>query len=164
MMDATELIPDGFHPQFPSKTPDFSQEVKPLSRSALKVPIRYYFIDFGESSWFRSETSSEGDGKSGYLPVDKTLRRLVQGGKCQDRLIPELNSRNPYDPFIFDVGILGDVFEVAFYAVSFTHLSARRSSLSLEILESCVLVLPGQWNEYPQTLATGIRRRGIAVL
>jgi hypothetical protein len=118
MMDATELIPDGFHPQFPSKTLDLSQKVNPLSRSALKVPIRYYFIDFSESSWFRSETSSEDDGKPARQPVDKTLRRLVYGGDCQDPLIPELNSRKPYDPFIFDIGVLGDVFEEAFYWVS----------------------------------------------
>jgi hypothetical protein len=124
MMDATELIPDGFHPQFPSKTPDFLQEVKSLSRSALEVPIRYYFIDFGESSWFRSETSSEDDDKPVHQPVDKTLRRLVQGGKCQDQIIPELNSRKPYDPFMFDIGVLGDAFAVALVAVSSTHLSA----------------------------------------
>jgi serine/threonine protein kinase len=136
MMDATELIPDGFHPQFPSKTLDLSQEVKPLSRSALKFPMRYYFIDFGESSWFRAATSSEDDGKPARQPVDKTLRRLVQGGKCQDQLISELNSRKPYDPFIFDVGILGDVFEVAFVEVSSTQSSARTFSLSLEILQS----------------------------
>jgi hypothetical protein len=118
MMDATELIPDGFHPQLTSYSLDYSQEVKPLSRSAVKVPIRYYFIDFGESSWFRSATSSEGEGKPVHQPVDKTLRQLVQGGRCQDQLIPELNSRKPYDPFIFDIGVLGDVFEVEFVVVS----------------------------------------------
>ena len=125
MMDADNLIPGGFHPQKNEKTPDLSRNVKPMRRCGLKEPVRYYFIDFGISSWFRDPDSAEVNDSEGQKTANKALRRLVKGNICQDKFPPELNSRKPYDPFLLDICILGDVMTKAFIDVSACQ---RRSS------------------------------------
>ena len=125
MMDADNLIPEGFHPQKHEKTPDLSRKVKAMRRCDLKEPVRYYFIDFGISSWFRDPDSAEDNVSEGQKSANKALRRLVKGNICQDKFPPELNSRKPYDPFLLDICILGDVMTKAFIDVSAYQ---RRSS------------------------------------
>ena len=118
MMDASHLVPEGFHPQRPHRTLDFSRDVVPLRRSKLKVPVRYYFIDFGLSSWFRNAETEVAATKETLQPADKSLRQLVRGNVCQDPFVSELNTRKPYDPFMLDMGILGNVIKVALVDVS----------------------------------------------
>jgi serine/threonine protein kinase len=127
MMDATDLIPGGFHPRFQDRSPDFSRRVKPRKRSCLKTPVRYYFIDFGLSSWFRKADSN---GTKGCNQVDKSLRRLVTGNKCQDPCVAEMYSQRPYDPFVLDVGILGNVFRRTLVTVRPYVLCSPRGSRS----------------------------------
>jgi hypothetical protein len=127
MMDATDLIPGGFHPRFQDRSPDFKRRIKARKRSSLKTPIRYYFIDFGLSSWFRKADS---DGTEGYNQVDKSLRRLVTGNKCQDPCVAEMYSQRPYDPFVLDVGILGNVFQRTLINVRTYTLRSSRDSPS----------------------------------
>ncbi|KAH8103565.1 kinase-like domain-containing protein [Cristinia sonorae] len=92
MMDAAVLYPDGHHPIKPWRTPDISGSSKVLKRS--HHPIKYYFIDFGLSTYFEI-------GESPY----------VLGAKCADRTPPELSNEIPYNAFMLDVYILGHVFE-----------------------------------------------------
>jgi hypothetical protein len=118
MMDANELIPDGFHPRRMDRSPDLSRRIKPLRRHDLKQPIRYYYIDFGISSWFRDAKRADSDMDYWHRPADKKLRRLVRGNVCQDPRAQDVYTTDPYDPFLLDICILGDVFLVAFVRVS----------------------------------------------
>ncbi|KDQ20061.1 hypothetical protein BOTBODRAFT_51419 [Botryobasidium botryosum FD-172 SS1] len=95
MMDATDLYPDGFHPQERDLAPDGTHDAKMRDRTAAPQP-RYYIIDFDLSTWFR-----DGDGNSD---------RLVTGKLGQDSSAPELSDDVPYDPFKVDVYTLGNVF------------------------------------------------------
>jgi hypothetical protein len=125
MMDATDLIPGGFHPRLHDRSPDFSRRLKTRKRSSLKTPVRYYFIDFGLSSWFRKADS---DGTESHTQVDKSLRRLVTGNKCQDPNVAEMYSQRPHDPFVLDIGILGNVFDrTLIYVRPFALRYLRRS-------------------------------------
>lgn len=146
-MDATNLIPGGFHPRLLDKTFDFKRQIKPLKRSSLKEPVRYYFIDFGLSSWFRKVDSDDSEATVNG-PADKSLRRLVKGNKCQDPHISELNSSRPYDPFLLDIGILGNVFKRAFVNVRpiFSGFNLSRVSTLTEIFESGISDSRGQPN------------------
>ncbi|KAH8103579.1 kinase-like domain-containing protein [Cristinia sonorae] len=92
MMDGQVLYPRGHHPVKPRRTPDYTGDSKVLKRSLH--PIKYYFIDFGLSSYFEV-------GESPY----------VLGGKCADRTPPELSNEVPYNAFMLDVYILGHVYE-----------------------------------------------------
>ena len=101
MIDPTGLFPKGFHPSQPELTADAKSKVKYIRRSDLKALPRYYFIDFGISSWFHPEERE----------------RLVLGTFGLDRDAPELSNEVPYDPFKLDVFVLGNMFREVFTSV-----------------------------------------------
>ncbi|KAG6887570.1 hypothetical protein C0992_011768 [Termitomyces sp. T32_za158] len=90
-MDATELIPGGFH----FFKPDTRDGVEPWrewrERGSVKS-LHYYFIDFGIS---RHYTSNTGIRDVGIL--------------AQDQSFPERSMTIPYDPFKTDIFHLGNV-------------------------------------------------------
>ncbi|KAI0767251.1 kinase-like domain-containing protein [Fomes fomentarius] len=93
MMDATAIFPRGFHPVTDICLPDDITRFAPtLPRS--KVPVTYYFVDFGISSLFAGDQAS----------------RLVTGSFGLDEEVPELSDEVPYDPFKVDIFILGNLF------------------------------------------------------
>ncbi|KAI0088667.1 hypothetical protein BDY19DRAFT_891112 [Irpex rosettiformis] len=98
MMDATALYPKGFHPVRTSLLPDASGKAPRRSRSSAY--IRYYYIDYGISSYF--DPSVEQD-------------RNVLGIDGIDREVPELSSTVPYDPFKVDVFLIGNLFKHEVY-------------------------------------------------
>ncbi|KAH8103567.1 kinase-like domain-containing protein [Cristinia sonorae] len=99
MMDGRILYPDGHHPITPRLAPDLSRHSTVLKRS--NHPIKYYFIDFGLSSYFEV-------GESPY----------VLGTKCACKTPPELSNQIPYNAFMLDVYILGRVYESELQAFS----------------------------------------------
>jgi hypothetical protein len=93
MMDATNLIPQGFH-----HADKRSHDGNPYSEFSYKTrmsvaPVPYYFIDFGLSSRFSSFED----------------RRLVVGKVGQNYFVPEFSSTVPYDPFPVDIYQVGGV-------------------------------------------------------
>ncbi len=100
MMDATAMFPRGFHPVTDICLPDDITRFAPtLPRS--KVPVTYYFVDFGLSSLFAADQAS----------------RLVTGSFGLDEEVPELSDEVPYDPFKVDIFILGNLFRQQFVEV-----------------------------------------------
>ncbi|KAI0077834.1 hypothetical protein K474DRAFT_1674588 [Panus rudis PR-1116 ss-1] len=95
MMDAQPLYPRGHHPVRHAYTPDALWDSNPLAR--IDNPVKYYFIDFGISSKF-----GHGD------------TPLVLGTKGRDKEPPELSNEIPYDPFMLDIYILGNVYNMEF--------------------------------------------------
>lgn len=98
MMDGRPLFPRGHHPVRIDYTPDAIFDAPFLTRQ--DHPVRYYFIDFGISSYF----------KTGEAP-------LVTGTKGRDKEPPELSDTLPYDPFPLDIFILGNVYLKEFVQV-----------------------------------------------
>ncbi|KAH9858389.1 hypothetical protein C2E23DRAFT_798334 [Lenzites betulinus] len=64
------------------------------------VPVNYYFIDFGMSTRFTSESP-----------------RLVTGTLGLDREPPELSDDVPYDPFKLDIFLIGNLIRGVFHNV-----------------------------------------------
>jgi len=108
MMDASTLYPtgSGFHPIYPHRLRDNSGSALHISRS--KANVRYYFIDFGESSYFP--------------PDDPNIARLVQGTKCLDHEPPEFYRNEWYDPFKLDVFLIGNLLR-RYFMDKFSNLS-----------------------------------------
>lgn len=92
-MDAPGLFPRDFHPQSRYLTSDATRPAKPRSRTAVSQP-RYYFIDFGISTWVQSEED-----------------RLVEGRSVLDKTAPVLGGMAKYGPFKLDVYILENLFK-----------------------------------------------------
>lgn len=102
MFDASSMYPEGFHPDMQHLKKDGSYFLEEgVKRTDAQPPVRYYFIDFGISSWFK----------------DPLERHLVTGNRCQDKDVPELSDTIPYDPFYTDVFILGNVYKRNFTTV-----------------------------------------------
>ncbi|KAL5536285.1 hypothetical protein ACEPAF_106 [Sanghuangporus sanghuang] len=98
MMDADAMYPKGFHPKSGIMDSTGHRFAHPKHRRDIVPRVRYYFIDFGISSMFR--------------PEDK--ERKVIGLEGQDTAVPELSLSRPYDPFLVDVFILGNLFKKMF--------------------------------------------------
>ncbi|KAH8097090.1 hypothetical protein BXZ70DRAFT_895290 [Cristinia sonorae] len=98
MMDAMGLYPHGYHPVNNNMLPDGITPATPLSRSAHRESIRYYFIDFGISIVMPPMAKA------------KAKPRMVKGHDGRDRDPPELHSDDPYDPFKLDMFIVGNLF------------------------------------------------------
>ncbi|KDQ64116.1 hypothetical protein JAAARDRAFT_52110 [Jaapia argillacea MUCL 33604] len=92
MMDARPLFPQGWHPVRRRCAPDGVYDLPPVSR--LDTPVRYYFIDFGNSTCF--------------LPEEPPYVVGVQG---RDRSVPELSWEIPYDAFKVDVYAMGHMYQ-----------------------------------------------------
>ena len=114
MMDATRLFPDGFHPMRLDCHPQqITRPATLLSRN--DVPVTYYYVDFGISTWLKPEDAD----------------RLVVGSDGLDQEVPELSDDVPYDPFKVDIFVLGNFFRQNFTQVSatFGRENAANSSL-----------------------------------
>ena len=101
MMDASPLYRNGFH----AAAPNLDARGKFLSnpRNRRDVPsVKYYFTDFGISTRFDPSSKDH----------------LVTGNDCQDRQLPEIHQDGPYDPFLADVFILGNLYKHCFVKVS----------------------------------------------
>ena len=93
-MDASPILPQGWHFSAPSFTVDGTEVIAPLPR--IDHPVRYYIIDFDCSIRF----------KPGESPIIHGL-----GGRDDD--VPELTiseRTKPFDHFKLDVFTLGNVF------------------------------------------------------
>ncbi|KAI9059877.1 kinase-like protein [Trametes sanguinea] len=95
MMDAKPLYPNGYHPVRIGHTRDALYPVTALPRAGRD--IRYFYIDFGLSSWFPKGTSTFVTGKVG-----------------RDGDVPELSDKIPYDAFKVDIFALGNVYFTEF--------------------------------------------------
>ncbi|KAG6872913.1 hypothetical protein C0992_009262 [Termitomyces sp. T32_za158] len=92
MMDASKVIPRGFHP-IKTRTHDGVTLGQECHDRWSVGPVKYYFIDFGLSR---------------YYPDGPWETRT---GLCgQDRTVPELVANEPYDPFKLDIFQLGNAF------------------------------------------------------
>lgn len=99
MMDASLLYPQGRHPIYEKLSPDIVTVAPCLSRTAVGG-VKYYFIDYGISS---------------YFPPD--VPRLVVGKDGRDKEVPELSHTVPYNPFKVDIFIIGNIFRHQLYDV-----------------------------------------------
>ena len=101
MMDATALYPDGFHAIYLSSLPEqITRPATLLSRN--DIPVTYYYVDFGISTWLKPEDTN----------------RHVVGSDGLDQDVPELSDDVPYDPFKVDIFVLGNFFRQEFTQVS----------------------------------------------
>ncbi|THH15510.1 hypothetical protein EUX98_g9455 [Antrodiella citrinella] len=92
MMDGRPLFPEDHHPVHTHLSPDVRHQARCLSR--MEKPVKYYYIDFGMSTYFK-------EGESPY----------VLGAKGADLDAPELSNEYPYNPYMLDIFILGHVYE-----------------------------------------------------
>ena len=116
MMDATNMYPLGFHPVLDNVLHDVSTPAPVIPRSMVEV--KYYFIDYGISSYFPSGSQE----------------RLVLGTDGRDQDVPELSDDVPYDPFKVDIFSIGNVFRQSFRDVCLFLLVKRAADcLSAEI-------------------------------
>ena len=99
LMDAERMYPRGFHPIHDMFLPD--AEIWAWHYSRLQVGVRYYFVDYGISS---------------YFPPGQP-RSLVSGDLGRDQDVPELSRTQPYDPFPVDIFTIGHVFRDELYEV-----------------------------------------------
>lgn len=93
MYNAEKVYPEGYHPASVMLTPDVQGLSPHISRTAAGG-VKYFVTDFGISTRFR-----EGED------------RPVTGIDCQDKTVPELSERVPYDPFPVDIFTLGNVIK-----------------------------------------------------
>ena len=115
-MDGTSMYPLGFHPVLDNALHDVSTPAPVIPRSM--VGVKYYFIDYGISSYF-PPGSQEG---------------LVLGTDGRDQDVPELSDDVPYDPFKVDIFSIGNVFRQSFRDVCLFLLVKRVADrLSAEI-------------------------------
>jgi len=97
MMDATNMYPLGFHPVRDRFLDDVSTRAPVIPRSYVEV--KYYFVDYGISSYFPPGSQ----------------RELVLGTAGRDQDVPELSDEVPYDPFKVDIFTIGNVFHQLFH-------------------------------------------------
>ncbi|KAH0583425.1 hypothetical protein H2248_009054 [Termitomyces sp. 'cryptogamus'] len=91
MMDATELIPGGFH-FFRDNTQDGVKPWREWRERSFVKSLRYFFIDFGISRHYTTNIGVRDVGIS-----------------AQDQSFPERSETVPYDPFKTDIYHLGNV-------------------------------------------------------
>lgn len=94
------MYPLGFHPVHDVLLDDVTTFAPVIPR--LEVGVKYYFVDYGISSYFPSGSQRE--------PV------LGTAGRDQD--VPELSNSVPYDPFKVDIFTIGNVLRREFQTVS----------------------------------------------
>ena len=101
LMDATRMYPLGFHPVLDIFLDDMTTFAPVIPR--LEVGAKYYFLDYGISSYFPAGSQ----------------RELVLGIAGRDQDVPELSKVVPYDPFKVDIFTIGNVLRGEFQAVGF---------------------------------------------
>ena len=99
MVDSIALYPDGVHPDpfWNYLLPDKFVLAKSRKRSEVGG-VRYYFVDFGISSYFE----------------DPLQPRLVTGIDGIDEDVLERDLTRPYDPFAVDIFSLGNTYKGLF--------------------------------------------------
>ena len=110
LLDAIHMYPLGFHPVEDIYLDDITTLAPVITR--LEAGAKYYFVDYGISSYFPAGSQ----------------RELVLGVAGRDQDVPELSNSVPYDPFKVDIFTIGNVLRSEIQAVSF-H-SPRLISLS----------------------------------
>ncbi|KAJ7469284.1 kinase-like domain-containing protein [Mycena galericulata] len=109
VVDASRMIPSGFHFTWPWMTSDGTHLLYPYNgddtvphiKSRTQAgPMKYYFIDFGLSVQYPSYET----------------RELVTGecGRLREQ-IPEISETVPYDPFKVDVCLVGEMLNEELY-------------------------------------------------
>jgi hypothetical protein len=111
LMNATHMYPLGFHPVQDIYLGDKRTIAPRISR--LEAGVKYYFVDYGISSYF----------------PPGSRRELVVGIAGRDRDVPELSNDVPYDPFKVDIFTIGNVIRGEVQAVGF-HPPPQLISLS----------------------------------
>jgi hypothetical protein len=101
LMDATHMYPLGFHPVEEFHLDDVTTPAPRISR--LEAGVKYYFVDYGISSYF----------------PPGSRRELVLGIAGRDQDVPELSNNVPYDPFKVDIFTIGNVLRGEIQAVGF---------------------------------------------
>jgi len=101
LMDATHMYPLGFHPVRTMFLADGRTVAPRISR--LEAGVKYYFVDYGISSYFPPGSQ----------------RELVLGIAGRDQGVPELSNSVSYDPFKVDIFTIGNVIRGEFQAVGF---------------------------------------------
>lgn len=111
LMDGREMYPDGAHPDplWNDLLPDRYLKARSLRRSDVKH-LKYYFIDFGISSYFDGACEP----------------RLVTGIDGRDQGVPELDLEKLYDPFLVDIFTLGNTYERLFRVSCEYHIFSSR--------------------------------------
>ena len=95
------MYPLGFHPIHATSLKDGWTYAPMISR--LEAGVKYYFVDYGISSYFPAGSK----------------RELVFGIAGRDQDVPELSDDVPYDPFKVDIFTIGNVIRGELQAVSF---------------------------------------------
>ncbi|KAI9063466.1 hypothetical protein FKP32DRAFT_1572015 [Trametes sanguinea] len=93
MVDASPLFPLGHHAMAHYGIPHEPKKPAPVL-SRRSTPLKYYYVDFGISTQ--------------YAPGEQ--RAPVLGSARLDQDVPELSDTVPYDPFMVDIFILGNMF------------------------------------------------------
>jgi hypothetical protein len=122
LVDATNMYPLGFHPVQDVFLDDVTTFAPVIPR--LEAGVKYYFVDYGISSYFPAGSR----------------RELVLGVAGRDQDVPELSNNVPYDPFKVDIFTVGNVLLREFQTVG-SH-SPRLISLShfcVELLQPRIL-------------------------
>jgi serine/threonine protein kinase len=111
LMDATHMFPLGFHPVKNLFLFDFSAPAPIISRR--RAGVKYYFIDYGISS---------------YFPAEEPLPHRVVGLAGRDQDVPELSDKIPYDPFKVDIFTVGNVLLQELCHVRFSQSHPTQTS------------------------------------
>jgi serine/threonine protein kinase len=103
LLDATHMYPLGFHPVEDVYLDDITTLAPVIPR--LEAGVKYYFVDYGISSYFPAGSQ----------------RELVLGVAGRDQDVPELSNNVPYDPFKVDIFTVGNVLRSEFQT-NYTNL------------------------------------------
>ena len=115
LMDATRMYPLGFHPVEQLLLPVYDIKTRAPRITRLEAGVKYYFVDYGISSYF----------------APGSQRELVVGIAGRDQDVPELSRNVPYDPFKVDIFSIGNVLRGEFQAVGFQVCSPADILVSL---------------------------------
>lgn len=113
-MDARPLYPYDYHPIRTDVTPDFSRDSLCENRHGRNV--KYYYIDFGISSYFK-------DGESPFVHGRKWAGKRT-------RKPPEFSLPDgiPYNAFMLDIFMLGRMYEDELVKVSESNTTMKTDS------------------------------------
>ena len=118
LFDATHMYPLGFHAVHDVFLDDITTLAPVIPR--LEAGVKYYFVDYGISSYFPAGSQ----------------RELVVGIAGRDRDVPELSNNVPYDPFKVDIFTIGNVLRGEFQAVRFHCLAVILLSFLCRITQT----------------------------
>ena len=123
LMDAIHMYPLGFHPVHDVFLDDVTTFAPVIPR--LEAGVKYYFVDYGISSYFPAGSQ----------------RELVLGIAGRDQDVPELSDDVPYDPFKVDIFTVGSVLRGELQTVGFHSFQLiSLSHFCVEILQPRILL------------------------